>query len=246
MVIFVHYYNPPVILRANTLLVFIFAAVAIFGCAEEKPFHKHVSEGVIEYDVTYPELDSSNIMLEMLPSKMIMTFKKDKFKSELKTAAGIIEMSVIADYSTQKMYNLVKIFSDKYVLEMNKSEAIIMTATLPPFQIEKQDEVVKIADAKCDKLILNFGSAKKESYTFYETHEVDLQEPNWCTPYNEIKGVLLDYRIENYGMNMRLRAIRIIPGDVDDDEFKINEGYEDLTPQEFNSLVVRNMEIFME
>jgi hypothetical protein len=235
-----------VIRKATFLPIVIFFTTIIFGCGEEKQFHKHASEGVIEYEVTYPELDSNNIMLEMLPSKMIMTFKKDKFKSELKTAAGIIEMSVIADYSSQKMYNLVKIFSDKYVLEMNKSEALLMTATLPPFQIERQEVSTEIAEASCEKLILNFGSAKKESYTFYETSEVDFIEPNWCTPFHEIKGVLLDYRVENYGMNMRLRAIRIIPGEVEDSEFDIDEDYEDLSPEEFNDLVVRNMEIFME
>ena len=61
------------------------------------PYHKNISEGTIEYDVTYPELDSGNIMLEMLPSTMVMQFKDGKFRSELKTAAGIIEMSVLAE-----------------------------------------------------------------------------------------------------------------------------------------------------
>ena len=53
------------------------------SCTEEKEFHKDVDQGIIEYEVTYPDLDSTDIMLEMLPDKMIVKFKKDKFISNM-------------------------------------------------------------------------------------------------------------------------------------------------------------------
>jgi len=226
--------------------VFIALSGLFWGCGSDSAFHKDITEGVIEYEVTYPDLDSNNIMLEMLPDKMVMKFKKDKYKSELKTAAGIIEMAVLADASTHTMCNMVKIFSDRYVLRMNHSEALEMTSVLPPFQTVVLDEWEDIADAKCRKVLLDFGTAKSESYLFYYTDEIDLQDPNWCTPYHEIKGVLLDYRIENYNMDMRLKAVKIIPEKIDDSEFVVDDSYKELTPSEFDALVVKNMEIFME
>lgn len=234
-------------IRSTHIIPLYIALLGLFwGCAVDNAFKKNISEGVIEYDVTYPDLDSNNIMLEMLPDKMVMTFKRDKYKSELKTAAGIIEMAVVADASTHTMYNLVKIFSDRYVLRLNRAQAKEMTNVLPPFQTVFLEEWETIADAKCQKVLLDFGTAKSESYLFYFTNEIDLQEPNWCTPYEEIKGVLLDYRIENYNMHMRLKATRIIPSKVDDAEFVVDDRYKELSPQEFDALVVKNMEIFME
>lgn len=219
----------------------------IVGCSDgSKSFKNNITEGVIEYEVTYPELDSNNIMLEMLPDKMVMKFKGDKYISRLQTAAGIIEMAVLADGGSEKMYNLVKIFSDYYSLEMNKEEALAMTNVLPPFRTEFLDDSKIIADARCKKVLLDFGTAKDESYIFYYTNDVSIPNPNWCTPYHEIDGVLLDYRLENYDMNMRFKAIRIIPQQVDDKEFEIGEEYDHLTPEEFDKLVVRNMKIFME
>ena len=217
-----------------------------FGCGtDDRAFKSNISEGIIEYQVTYPELDSDNIMLEMLPSKMVMKFKDNNYKSKLETTAGIVEMSVMADYETQKMYNLVKIFSDRYALELDKDAAIALTNKLPQFDLVFKDDAMKIADANCQKAELDFGG-NRENYVFYYTDEIDLKNPNWCTPYNGIEGVLLDYRIENYGMNMHLRATRIVPQVIDDSEFEITDDYEFLSPLEFDKLVVKNMEIFME
>lgn len=239
--------KPRDVIRYIHICLWLFAAHAVFTrCGTDAAFEKDISEGVIEYDVTYPDLDSNNIMLEMLPDKMVMTFKKDKYKSELKTAAGIIEMAVLADASTHTMYNMVKIFSDRYVLRLNHSQAKEMTDVLPPFNTEFLQEWETIANARCQKVLLDFGTSKSESYLFYFTDEINLVDPNWCTPYDQIKGVLLDYRIENYNMDMRLKATKIIPGKVDDAEFVIDDSYQDLTPEEFDALVVKNMQIFME
>lgn len=220
--------------------------ILVIGCGENTPFRSNISEGVIEYEVTYPEIDSGNIMLEMLPSKMVMHFKKDKYISELKTAAGIIEMSVYADGSKKEMYNLVKIFGDYYALKLNQQEALEMTNTLPDFNIVDLNESATIAEASCQKIELDFNGAKSENYEFCYTNEIDFTNPNWCTPYNSIDGFFLDYIIENYGMTMRLRAIRIIPEPVEDEIFEISDDYEFISSQEFDDLVVKNLKIFME
>ena len=218
----------------------------VYGCGPDAAFEKHVSEGVILYDVCYPELDSNHLMLEMLPDEMVMTFKGNKWRSDLRTGAGIVEMSVIADGENKKLHNMVKLFSDRYVLSLNHQGALMMTDVLPPFQIKALEVTDTLAGALCKHVLIDFGAAKGESYEFAYTNEIDIQHPNWCTPYHEIQGVLLDYRIENYGMNMHLVARQIIPSPVDDVTFEVDEKYEPLTRQEFDDLVVKNMKIFME
>jgi len=234
--------------RLKALFLYLsILSVVISGCGDSAPFHKNISEGTIEYDVTYPELDSGNIMLEMLPITMVMQFKDGKFRSELKTAAGIIEMSVLADRQKDEMYNLVKIFSDHYALKMNRDQALEMTGVLPAFEIIQHEEQMNIAGANCKKIELDFkGATKEENYIFYFTDEVELAEPNWCTPYHEIQGVFLDYRIENYGMVMRLLATEITSEEIDDDAFIVNDDYKYISAEEFDEMVVKNLKIFME
>lgn len=225
--------------------LFIIVLIAI-GCGEHTSFQRNISEGIIEYDVSYPELDSGNIMLEMLPDKMIMQFKGSLYKSELKTAAGIIEMSVLADSESEEMYNLVKIFSDYYALKMNKAEALVLTNKLPSFSTVDLNQTVTIADASCKKIELDFQGAKSENYVFCYTDEIEIPSPNWCTPYWEIEGVFLDYIVENYGLVMRLQAVKIYPEEIEDEVFQIDDDYKFITMQEFDDLVVKNLEIFME
>jgi hypothetical protein len=216
------------------------------ACKEDAGFQKHITEGIIEYEVSYPELEKSNLMLEMLPSEMVMTFKEDKFKSELKTGAGIVEMTIIADGGKRKMYNMVKLFTDRYVLEVDEAGARALTDAVPPFQMKLLDGKDTIAAAVCKRILIDFGQAKNESYIFAFTDEIALKSPNWCTPYYDIEGVLLDYRIDNYGMNMRLRAKKIIPQSISDEVFIVDDRYEKLTRKEFDELVVENMKVFME
>lgn len=228
------------------LFSWLILAITVISCSEGGAFKKHITEGVIVYDVTYPELDSDNLMLEMLPNEMKMTFKDDKFKSQLKTGAGIVEMTVIANGEQKLLHNMVKLFSDRYVLTLDEDDALKFTNVIPPFQINYIDGVDTIAQAVCNRILIDFGAAKNESYIFAFTDEIALKSPNWCTPYHEIEVVLLDYRVENYGMNMRLRATSISSEEVDDSEFIVDERYQSLSVSEFNELVVKNMKIFME
>jgi hypothetical protein len=135
------------------VLIGITTAFLAQSCAEEKKFTKDISQGIIEYEVTYPDLDSNDIMLEMLPDKMVMTFKNDKFKSNMSAGAGLIEMGIMTDATTRTMYNLVKIFGDRYVLELSGDDVKQMTDVLPPFQLKNLDEEMVIAEAACEKVL---------------------------------------------------------------------------------------------
>lgn len=220
--------------------------ICVVSCQEEKAFEKDITQGIIEYEVTYPALDSNDIMLEMLPDKMIMKFKDKKFVSNMSAGAGLIEMGVMINGEDRTMFNLVKIFGDRYVLKLKGNDVKEMTDVFPPFQLKELKEDMVIADAQCKKVLLDFGISKSESFIFYYTDEIKVENPNWYTPYNEIEGVLLDYRIENYSMNMRLKAVKITPQEIDDKEFELDDRYQELSKEEFDEVIVQNMTAFME
>ena len=145
------------------------------------------------------------------------------------------------------MYNLVKIFSDHYALKMNRDQALEMTGVLPAFEIIQHEEQMNIAGANCKKNRTRLQRRKgRKLHIFYFTDEVELAEPNWCTPYHEIQGVFLDYRIENYGMVMRLLATEITSEEIDDDAFIVYDDYKYISAEEFDEMVVKNLKIFME
>ena len=44
-----------------------------------------------------------------------------------------------------------------------------------------------------------------EIEVFY-TNDINMNQPNWCTQYKDIDGVLMAYEIEEFGIRMRLEA----------------------------------------
>ena len=62
------------------LLLVLLVVFSLASCKQktESVFYKDgISEGIIEFSVSYPYLDSNDLALKMLPNKMEMTFGKD-------------------------------------------------------------------------------------------------------------------------------------------------------------------------
>lgn len=229
----------------NPLTLLIGIVLFFTACNNSEGFQADISEGIIEYKVSYPMLDSNDLMLDMMPEKLIMKFKDDRYKTELKAAAGIIETCYIANSTDRTLINMVKIFSDKYAMVLNESQTAAMNE-LPPFRLEFLEDPMVIAEANCNKVLVDFGIGRDESVFLYYTNEIKLKDPNWCTPFGKIDGVLLDYYLENYNMVMHLQAERIIPAEIDDSEFELPAEYKVLSKEDFDRVVVANLETFME
>jgi hypothetical protein len=77
-------------------------------------FHPKLSEGEIEYDVTYPAMEADNVMAEFMPKSMTYKFKNNKFITDLSAGMGMFRANFIGDCETHKMTHLVKMVNKKY------------------------------------------------------------------------------------------------------------------------------------
>ena len=62
------------------------------------------------------------------------------------------------------------------------------------------------------------------------TDEIELSNPNWYTPYSELENVMLQYEVEQYGMNMHLAAREVRFEEVDLSHFEVPEDYDSISP----------------
>ena len=59
----------------------------------------------------------------------------------------------------------------------------------------------------CQKMKIK--SLKNDSvYDIITTKDINISNVNWCTPFNEIEDVLLEYSILQYGMEMHLKQLK--------------------------------------
>ena len=86
----------------------------IFISCEVKEVGKPLSQGTIEFEVTYPELDSNNIVLKFMPENMEMSFKDNKYSHEWAAGLGLFKTGYVTDCTTKKMDYLLKLINVKY------------------------------------------------------------------------------------------------------------------------------------
>jgi len=197
------------------------AAIVISGCMTPKG--SSLSEGVIEYDATV--LNTDNPMASFAPSKMTFRFKTTKCRAELSAAMGIFKTAFISNSEKKILVQLVKVLNDKlahtYDLAAMKKE----NEALPQFTIVKSEEVKVIAGYNCKKATAKFADKQFPDFDVYYTNEIDIASPNWGTPFNDIEGVLMEYQVSRYGMDLRFTAKSVTGGEVESTLFEIPKDY---------------------
>ena len=79
---------------------------------------------------------------------------------------------------------------------------------------------------KIDPQLLKQNKSEGVNNNFSLSEEIDIKNINWCTPFNEIDDVMLEYNLIQYGIEMKFKAINISETKVSDDFLKIDEDYE--------------------
>jgi len=222
-------------MKLNWLLTFLLPAlmIGVVGC--DSLYQKNISEGVIEFEITYPETDAGDLMAGILPNEMTLKFKDNKTIGEL-SSMGIFTTSIIAYPDNKEVAQLVKIMSKRYVLMLDSTEVKDLYSELPEMTIHFVDETKEIAGYTCKKATITFKNNIKEEFSVYYTNDIKIENSNWCTPFHEIDGVLLEYQVRKYNIEMRLTAKNVIKSVIDDSEFEIPPDYNRITQEEMSDI----------
>src|SRR5689334_18545168 len=106
-------------LQKNWLSVFglVLFSASFSGC-ERSFLHSTVTEGVIEYSLTFPDYDPDGLMAGMLPEKTILTFTEEKQIAELSAGMGVFKTTVMANTPDKKVDYSMSVMSKKLVAEL--------------------------------------------------------------------------------------------------------------------------------
>jgi len=205
------------------------------GC--KSIFYKDVSEGVIEFDITYPNNEAGEIMAAFLPDEMILKFKDNKTAGTFAAGMGVFKATMISDPQTKTVWQLFKVLKEKYVHEFDSTQITSIFTDLTESKITFVDETKEIAGYTCKKAIVTFKDNIKEEFSVYYTNDIDIKNSNWFTPFHEIDGVLLEYQVRKYNYEMRLIAKEVKSEEVEDAAFEIPEGYLDVGANEMERIL---------
>lgn len=218
----------------NTFLNFsVLLLLFISGCSPSD--EKYISEGIIEYDAVV--VDQSSPMASVAPDKMTIKFKDNKSYAEVTAGFGLFSTSFIANPENLTTIQLVKLFNKKFAhiadsVAINKEKSVS-----PKIKITPTKETKIIAGYKCKKVIISFEDTVQSSNSLYYTDEINFKNPNWnVVPFYELEGVLMEYQVKRYGLEMKFTAKSVTKTSIEDDLFELPNGYKLISQEEMDQL----------
>lgn len=212
----------------------------LFGCSQgsdSKSENKRISEGKIIYKLSYPQFEEDNIFTSMFPSEMTFKFKDNNTKNELKTSMAVFSTSLLANNKEKKVTHLVKIANKYSGLEMDSMEITKEYGRKPDgMTITPTDSTKEIAGYNCNHALVTFTEDSSKSFSIFYTTEIGIEEPNWCTPFHEVKGVLMQATVTKFNIDMLMIAKEVVAEEYPAEEFTVTKDYQPITVEEMTDI----------
>lgn len=187
---------------------------------------KQITGGEIIYEISYPCLEKNEeSLLFLLPKKMIMTFSNDQFKNEFIFPTKNSSLGLINNSNKKNAKLLFGLGNNKKYTVVDSNNVDFLLEDLPKYQITNSiSQDVFFLDKPCKKIKIK--SLKNDSiYEIITLKNLKIKNINWCTPFNMINDVIMEYSVEQYGMEMHFKAISIQDISLEKDFLQLEKTY---------------------
>lgn len=212
----------------DTLLAF-FLLLLWSGCSGDL-LDRRMDEGVIEYALTFPDHDPDGLMAGMLPESTTLTFADGKQLAELSAGMGIFRTHMVVDNEGRAMDYHMSMMSKKIMAHLIPRDLDVINNGIPKPYILFTNDADTIAGFPCKRAVAIFDRIDLPEVDIWYTEGIALENANWFSPFSDVPGVMLSYEMVQYGLRMRLDAVKVTPGKVDPEKFKEKPEYERVDP----------------
>lgn len=189
-----------------------------------------LNQGVITYDISYPRPIEDKWMEKLMPSEMEMKFKDDQLNTELTFGLGMIKIGYISNTKDKQLHELLKFMRNRNVSHRGPVQVEDLLSRIPNHVITLETDTKSILGLLCHKARVEVESPTEPySYDLWYTEEIKIKDPNWCTPFQKIPGVLMEYRVERFNVVMHFTAVEIRNVEIPDTEFLVPTNYKEIS-----------------
>lgn len=214
--------------RKFKLFIFIVIPILFAGKCEEGT--NELTQGVITYNISYPRPIEDKWMEKLMPSEMEMRFKDNKINTELTFGLGMIKIGYITNTKDRHLHELLKFMRNRNVSHRGQKQVNDLLKQIPEHTIKLLPDTKSIAGVLCHKAKVKVNSPQEPyAYDLWYTNEIKIKDPNWCTPFHEIPGVLMEYRVERFNVVMHFTAVSVDYEELNENEFLVPKKYKEIS-----------------
>lgn len=212
--------------------MFVISLFVLNSCSSnDKPGAKE--EGQIDFETK--GVDPTHPMFGFAPSEAILKYKKDKFIFEMSTM-GMFNTSIILDNKNKTVAQTVKFLDIKQACIENEKDIAEANANYV-LKLEETKESKEILGFKAYKVIATMVKDPTIKFDVWYTKDLGMEDANKLTPYAQLKGVLLDYRVEKFGIELHFIAKAVKSIEVPDQAFDIPASMKIISKEEMAEFI---------
>lgn len=216
-------------------LLSVFAIGICIGLAAgcKSPGKGSAGEGMIEFQVN--PVNPNSAFAAMAPTAMTLKYKNDRLIAEMNTGLNAVEIKFISDNKRGKFTQCVKILNQKYICSFTTASMATLFKDVPKYDVRKLDEFKTIAGLKCQKAEVYEKGTNNHLFDIFFTDEFKFTKPNWWNEFSGIDGMLMEYQMKRYNMDLHFIARKITSVAIDSAVFIPKGNYETISQNELNS-----------
>ncbi len=162
-----------------------------------------VTEGKIMYSIDYPTIDKEKktFTYMMLPKKQSFTFNQEHVKVKVKKA--MFDLSLLMGTDQDYFLSELSFDGEKFV-DLQGAETAELKTFIPSYEIAYTNETDTMLGFTIKKAIATHPEIG-EAEVWY-TEDIQMPNANWYSPYRDLKGVLMKYTVNQFGLLMEFKA----------------------------------------
>ncbi len=220
--------------------IIIILGILLAGCESKKKEQKEpaVSEGIVEYRISYDQQTKNRTFSFLLPDKMDYYFRPGRERISFKGNMGLYALDFISNHDSDSTTTLLKVFNNKLYVPPSESEGLFIFHALQNGDVTLQkDSLREIMGYEARRAIVRHPEKSHANIEVWYTPEIFTGSTNKNTPFARIPGVMLEFSIYYNGVWFSLKPEKIEKTKLSDDVFEIPEGYRVTSINEIEKMV---------
>lgn len=226
-----HFYKNLLKFKKIIFFAIVFSTIWIwFSCEQSRKCENAFTEGIVEYKTDV--INSTHPLAAFAPSTATVKLKNDKWLLEMSTM-GIFNIYFSCNLGDKTLTQMIKYMDIKNAC-VETDSMLINENNKFKLKFKKTNETKMIAGFLCKKMIATKVSDTTAVFDVYFTEDIGSEKGNELTPYKEIKGMPMDYRVMRLGLELHFVATSAKKEIVKDTDFEIPSYYKILNRLDFD------------
>ena len=199
-----------------SLIVGIFA-VTCYSCLIRGG--KHIDQGEIHYNIDYSGTIGT-IPKEVLPRSLVVSFKDNKILFEMLSPIGNSGILNLSNPKKDIYDTYLSLFTIRYYYAAKQGEMYPGFEAMEGMEIHKTEKTAVICGFNCKNAEATFPADREKIFDIWYTAEISVKDPNVCSPFFEIDGVLMSFFFLINHSELRFNAENVYRKDIPDQAFE--------------------------